>query len=83
MPEAEDDSDLSEEKFAADLIGQIEQKVTRKLRKAGIAGVSVKVNRTDYSLDFSGAEDAVERARKFLADEQEAKTRDLDPLDEE
>jgi len=64
------EEELDEEKFATDLIGQIEAKVTRKLRKAGIKGVAVKVNQADYSLDFSGAPEEVQRARAFLAEEQ-------------
>lgn len=64
------DEELDEEKFATDLIGQIEAKVTRKLRKAGIKGVTVKVNQADYSLDLSGAPEEVQKAREFLAEEQ-------------
>ncbi len=61
--------ELDEEKFATDLIGQIEEKVTKKLRKAGIKGVRVKVNQSDYTLDFSGPPEAIEQAQKFLEEE--------------
>ena len=61
--------ELDEEKFATDLIGQIEEKVTKKLRKAGINGVRVKVNQSDYTLDFSGPPEAIEQAQKFLEEE--------------
>jgi hypothetical protein len=65
----DDDSDLNEEKFATDLIGQIEEKVTKKLRKAGIVGVKVTVNRSDYTLDFSGSEDSIQQAKTLLEEE--------------
>lgn len=76
----DENEDLSEEKFATDLLQQIEVKVTQKLKAAGIRGVTVKVNRTDYSLSFNGDAKEVEAAEKFLEEERRAKLRDSEDL---
>lgn len=78
MNDANDE--LSEEKFATDLLQQIEDKVAKKLQKADIRGVVVTVNRTDYTLSFRGDEAAVEAAKKFLEAEKEAQLRDSEEL---
>lgn len=72
----DENDELSEEKFATDLLQQIEDKVAKKLQKAGIHGVSVKVNRADYTLSFRGDEAAIDAAKKFLDAEKEAQLRD-------
>lgn len=78
----DENEDLSEEKFATDLLQQIEAKVTQKLKAAGIRGVSVKVNRADYSLSFSGDAEQVAAAEKFLEEERRAKLRDSEELED-
>jgi len=76
----DENDELSEEKFATDLLQQIEDKVAKKLQKAGIRDVIVTVNRTDYTLSFRGDETAVEAAKKFLEAEKEAQLRDSEEL---